>query len=76
MAIKPEEEPAAKVKAVAARSSRRRSELDLTKPNVGPVWRQYLRTMGPGLVTGASDDHPSGIANYSQAGARYGLAFF
>lgn len=30
--------------------------------------------MGPGLVTGASDDDPSGIATYSQAGASYGLA--
>jgi Mn2+/Fe2+ NRAMP family transporter len=30
--------------------------------------------MGPGLVTGASDDDPSGIATYSQAGAQYGLA--
>jgi NRAMP (natural resistance-associated macrophage protein)-like metal ion transporter len=29
--------------------------------------------MGPGLVTGASDDDPSGIATYSQAGAQYGL---
>lgn len=75
MAIKAEEEPAAPAKAMAARSSRRRSELDLTKPNVGPVWRQYLRAMGPGLVTGASDDDPSGIATYSQAGAQYGLAF-
>jgi hypothetical protein len=70
MAIKPEEEPAAPAKATAARSSRRRSELDLTKRNVGPVWRQYLRAMGPGLVTGASDDDPSGIATYSQAGMR------
>ena len=42
---------------------------------MGPVWRQYLRAMGPGLVTGASDDDPSGIATYSQAGAQYGLAF-
>jgi NRAMP (natural resistance-associated macrophage protein)-like metal ion transporter len=75
MAIKPEEKPAAPAKATAARSSRRRSELDLTKRNVGPVWRQYLRAMGPGLVTGASDDDPSGIATYSQAGAQYGLAF-
>jgi NRAMP (natural resistance-associated macrophage protein)-like metal ion transporter len=41
----------------------------------GPVWRQYLRAMGPGLVTGASDDDPSGIATYSQAGAQYGLSF-
>src|ERR1035437_8185330 len=75
MAIKPEEKPTAPAKATAARSSRRRSKLDLTKRNVGPVWRQYLRAMGPGLVTGASDDDPSGIATYSQAGAQYGLAF-
>lgn len=30
--------------------------------------------MGPGLITGASDDDPSGIATYSQAGAQFGLA--
>ena len=53
----------------------RTSEVDLTKAATGPVWRQYLRAMGPGLVTGASDDDPSGIATYSQAGARFGLAF-
>ena len=41
----------------------------------GPVWRQYLRAMGPGLVTGASDDDPSGIATYSQAGAQFGFSF-
>ena len=32
------------------------------------------RKLGPGLVTGASDDDPSGIATYSQAGAAYGLS--
>lgn len=32
-------------------------------------WRDIL---GPGLITGASDDDPSGIATYSQAGAQYG----
>lgn len=32
------------------------------------------KKIGPGLVTGASDDDPSGIATYSQAGARFGLA--
>jgi len=30
--------------------------------------------VGPGLVTGASDDDPSGIASYSQAGAQFGIA--
>src|SRR4051812_23117616 len=31
--------------------------------------------LGPGLVTGASDDDPSGIATYAQVGARFGFAF-
>lgn len=35
---------------------------------------RILKSMGPGLVTGASDDDPSGIATYSQAGAQYGLS--
>lgn len=39
-----------------------------------PVVR-YFRTLGPGLVTGASDDDPSGITTYSVAGAVYGYAF-
>jgi len=59
----------------AAPSSKPTSELDLTKRGTGPVWRRYLRAMGPGLVTGASDDDPSGIATYAQAGAKYGLSF-
>jgi len=33
-----------------------------------------LKILGPGLITGASDDDPSGIATYSQAGAKFGLA--
>ena len=33
----------------------------------------YWHTLGPGLTTGASDDDPSGIATYSQAGAHYGF---
>jgi len=32
----------------------------------------YLRKLGPGLITGAADDDPSGIATYSQAGAAFG----
>src|SRR3982075_3147580 len=34
-----------------------------------------LRLLGPGLVTGAADDDPSGIATYSQAGAQFGYGF-
>lgn len=36
--------------------------------------QRFWRSLGPGLVTGASDDDPSGIATYSQAGAMFGLA--
>ena len=35
--------------------------------------RDWLRKLGPGLITGAADDDPSGIATYSQAGAQFGL---
>src|ERR1700682_1985474 len=40
----------------------------------GPVARVwvYLQMLGPGLVTGASDDDPSGIGTYSQTGAQFG----
>src|SRR5882724_2342034 len=31
-----------------------------------------IKKLGPGLITGAADDDPSGIATYSQAGAQYG----
>src|SRR5580692_1680164 len=35
--------------------------------------KKTLKILGPGLITGASDDDPSGIVTYSQAGAQYGL---
>jgi len=37
-------------------------------------FKKFLKILGPGLVTGASDDDPSGIATYSQAGARFGMS--
>lgn len=40
------------------------------KFNFKTTWKK----LGPGLITGASDDDPSGIATYSQAGAGFGLA--
>ncbi|MBB5372489.1 NRAMP family divalent metal transporter [Acidocella aromatica] len=39
-----------------------------------PSWPRLRQVLGPGLITGASDDDPSGIATYSQAGAQYGYA--
>ncbi len=35
--------------------------------------QRYLKALGPGLITGAADDDPSGIATYSQAGAAFGF---
>ena len=37
-------------------------------------FKRFWKILGPGLITGASDDDPSGIATYSQAGAAYGLS--
>jgi NRAMP (natural resistance-associated macrophage protein)-like metal ion transporter len=36
--------------------------------------KKFFKILGPGLITGASDDDPSGIATYSQAGAQFGLS--
>ena len=40
----------------------------------GPGRPRWLSVLGPGLITGASDDDPSGIATYSQAGAQFGFS--
>lgn len=55
--------------------------LDTSRQFVKVVRRQkdikraedYWKSLGPGLTTGAADDDPSGIATYSQTGARYGF---
>jgi NRAMP (natural resistance-associated macrophage protein)-like metal ion transporter len=41
----------------------------MKKKKLSSTW---LRQLGPGLITGAADDDPSGIATYSQAGAKFG----
>src|ERR1700736_6554649 len=51
---------------LASRSKREREQ--------GNRASRLLRALGPGLITGASDDDPSGIAAYSQAGAQFGFA--
>jgi len=39
-----------------------------------PMLQRFWKALGPGVITGAADDDPSGIATYSQAGARFGFA--
>src|SRR5580704_12177521 len=51
---------------------------ELPVPQEGPSvrahgFRGFLRILGPGLITGAADDDPSGIATYSQTGAQFGF---
>src|SRR5271170_4909445 len=41
-------------------------------PPLKKTKKNFWKILGPGLVTGASDDDPSGIATYSQAGAAFG----
>ncbi|SEF72046.1 Mn2+ and Fe2+ transporters of the NRAMP family [Methylobacterium sp. 190mf] len=50
---------------------------EVQSPIVGPAKPRLLGVLGPGLITGASDNDPSGIATYSQAGAQlgYGLCW-
>lgn len=45
----------------------------LSAPNAKAL-NNWLNKLGPGLITGAADDDPSGIATYSQAGAQFGLS--
>lgn len=43
-----------------------------SKPRAASGIPSFLRHVGPGVVTGAADDDPSGIATYTQAGAQFG----
>ena len=47
--------------------------MNKTKNKQNPL-KRFWKLLCPGLITGASDDDPSGIATYSQAGASYGLS--
>src|SRR5512144_1959234 len=47
------------------------AEKQRRKPTIAV--KDFLKQLGPGLITGASDDDPSGIGTYSQAGAQLGF---
>jgi NRAMP (natural resistance-associated macrophage protein)-like metal ion transporter len=49
-----------------------RKQVTVATKSKKPKHPSWLRVLGPGLVTGAADDDPSGIATYSQAGAAFG----
>jgi NRAMP (natural resistance-associated macrophage protein)-like metal ion transporter len=47
---------------------------DGASTSMPPIQKTFLQKLGPGLITGASDDDPSGIATYSQTGAQFGYS--
>jgi Mn2+/Fe2+ NRAMP family transporter len=57
------------------------SERKKVKKNSNSLFKKFrlqsipdtLKSLGPGVITGAADDDPSGIATYTQAGAKFGL---
>ena len=49
------------------------SKSDSPSDKLGVKLSQILKALGPGVITGAADDDPSGIATYAQAGAKFGL---
>ncbi len=56
-------------------TSRRKAASSSPKSTIKlPPAITFLKRLGPGLITGAADDDPSGIATYSQVGAMYGYA--
>lgn len=50
------------------------ASLELTQGKNPSSLKAFFKLLGPGLITGASDDDPSGIGTYTQAGASLGLA--
>ena len=51
----------------------KKEEMVLISKRPFKLAEEYFNTLGPGLITGAADDDPSGIATYSQTGAQYGF---
>jgi len=49
------------------------SDTQVTETGLDARPKSWLSKLGPGLITGAADDDPSGIATYSQAGAQFGF---
>lgn len=43
-----------------------------SKEKLGVKVKKFLKILGPGVITGAADDDPSGIATYTQTGAQFG----
>ncbi len=56
------------------RDEQKLSSNKVVLPEPHGALQRFFRNLGPGLITGAADDDPSGISTYSVAGAAYGYA--
>src|SRR5262245_24416941 len=56
------------------RATMNQAQPQKTPPSQPGPLRQFFSALGPGLITGAADDDPSGIATYSIAGAQLGTS--
>src|SRR5947199_7874399 len=52
----------------------KRSSNEVVLPDPQGALHRFFRNLGPGLITGAADDDPSGISTYSVAGAAFGYS--
>src|SRR5712691_11404847 len=55
-------------------SKAEKEEREFERGDVFGKAKVFVEVLGPGLITGASDDDPSGIGTYSQTGAQFGYA--
>lgn len=70
----PDKEPRVPTRLPTRRSSQRRVSTHFPAAPSRPNWlRRFYQALGPGFVTGASDDDPSGIGTYAITGAAYGF---
>ncbi len=56
------------------RSKAKEQEQELRQTSGIAKFKVYLKALGPGLITGTSDDDPAGIGTYAQTGARLGYS--
>ena len=61
-------------KPVTRAATRNRSDSSASNSSLFSRVVLFFQKLGPGIVTGAADDDPSGIATYSQVGAQFGFA--
>jgi hypothetical protein len=75
MSVKPRRSAQAHKKIPAIAPAGGTGSLEAAAPPPPPLsgLRRFAKVLGPGLITGASDDDPSGISTYAIAGASFGF---